>query len=1300
MRKKLRKPLAVLLTLSICLSTINMDVYAIEESGEIQSEQDDNDEHIIKDEIDTDNDIIADNEIDVNNDTIADNEINSDNDTIADNTTDTDNDTITEKADEWNDITKESVYKGENFEVKFMLTDYWNDGYNAKIIIENTGKTIIENWSLEFDYNGTISNIWNATISKEESGKYIIKNNVWNQDIEVGKSAEFGISGQENFKGFPQKYNLLGGSTTVDEEKYSITYHLDSDWDDGFTGSISITNNMSSAIEDWGLEFDYDRQITDIWNASIESHDGNHYVIKNAGHNSNIEAGKTVSFGFKGTGGISDNKPYNYKMTSISLPVSEDSTEIDENLDTDSDGIPDYLEDYFGTDKYKKDTDGDGISDYMEIFLIDLNPTEIDTDGNGVNDGDEDADADSLSNLYEIEIGTNLIKADSDNDGLSDSEEINLYRTDPLKYDTDGDGVSDGKEVELGTDPLTADKEFFVTASADDEDTVDVSVEVSLSGDQVDSLSVERYEDEFLFPETMPGYIGGAYDFSVDGNFEQATLKFEFDKKLLADSSFDPVIYYFNEEEQLLEELDTTIDGNVAKAITTHFSKYILINRKIYEDEFMWEDVWTTDNYNDIEVVLVIADTEIMRSKDSTNQRLVIAGNIIDNLPVNSKISMVKYSGSNIGKYLPVNKTAAKQYLTDKYFSSSGKDAYMYSSLATALTLFKSTNESTLRIIVLLSDGSSHDPILHYPVISTANENSVKIYTVGLGNPTPYFTSYLKPLANNTGGEFYLASESEKLMSVFTNMNKKIDIETDSDNDGIPDYYEENMVMFNGIKITLDKNNPDSDGDGLLDGEEVAELNYKYNEDKTKVTVTGKMFSNPLEPDGDYDGKPDSVDAAPLNNRFSGTLSSTYPNDHINSNVAFNMDYRWFFNDNTVYNKDLSIASSLFAAAAYHTQSLSIKDTTAKDTTAGESITQVLDYFGFNNTQAISLEERGYSDHLSEVGLGYRTVSYNGETKNIIAVVVRGTNGTIAEWSSNFDIGNKNKFDSEPDWLNVNNHKGFDIAANRIMKIISEYVVDNALDTRNCVYWITGHSRGAAIANLIGYYYHASMKTVFTYTYASPNTTMESFVSYGTIFNIVNTDDFVPYLPMTAWGYKRFGRTVSVSIAQNYEKEWESLTGKFDYNPDTFGMQNTVSELGYIISSGDAREEAYKFTCSCDGDGSIDTITVTNYGTSKESRDKAIAKIPANARPYCIITTYDGNWNFNNCQTPAYFMQLLAATSSNYISDSQFVLEMNVAQRYEKAKAALVKTTMGKIKHPHYTESYYLLANKINGGFR
>ena len=42
---------------------------------------------------------------------------------------------------------------------------------------------------------------------------------------------------------------------------------------------------------------------------------------------------------------------------------------------------------------------------------------------------------------------------DSDNDGLTDTEELKIYGTDPKNSDTDGDGYLDGVEVTAGQDP-------------------------------------------------------------------------------------------------------------------------------------------------------------------------------------------------------------------------------------------------------------------------------------------------------------------------------------------------------------------------------------------------------------------------------------------------------------------------------------------------------------------------------------------------------------------------------------------------------------------------------------------------------------------------------------------------------------------------------------------------------------------------------------------------------------------------------------------------------------------------------
>jgi hypothetical protein len=46
-----------------------------------------------------------------------------------------------------------------------------------------------------------------------------------------------------------------------------------------------------------------------------------------------------------------------------------------------------------------------------------------------------------------------VVNLDTDHDGLSDADEINIYHTSPYLEDTDSDGISDNDEVKNGTDP-------------------------------------------------------------------------------------------------------------------------------------------------------------------------------------------------------------------------------------------------------------------------------------------------------------------------------------------------------------------------------------------------------------------------------------------------------------------------------------------------------------------------------------------------------------------------------------------------------------------------------------------------------------------------------------------------------------------------------------------------------------------------------------------------------------------------------------------------------------------------------
>ncbi|MDD5728175.1 MAG: PA14 domain-containing protein, partial [Victivallales bacterium] len=70
----------------------------------------------------------------------------------------------------------------------------------------------------------------------------------------------------------------------------------------------------------------------------------------------------------------------------------------------------------------------------------------------------KDSDLDGIGDLEERASNTNVNSGDTDGDGLSDSEEMNIYHTDPNKADTDGDGINDYEEIRIAfTNPLTAD---------------------------------------------------------------------------------------------------------------------------------------------------------------------------------------------------------------------------------------------------------------------------------------------------------------------------------------------------------------------------------------------------------------------------------------------------------------------------------------------------------------------------------------------------------------------------------------------------------------------------------------------------------------------------------------------------------------------------------------------------------------------------------------------------------------------------------------------------------------------------
>lgn len=150
--------------------------------------------------------------------------------------------------------------------------------------------------------------------------------------------------------------------------------------------------------------------------------------------------------------------------------------------DHDSDGVIDVVELRFGSSPLLVDSDGDQLTDRFEITELAgwTMPNTPDTDHDAVRDGDEDIDADGLTNLAEQSLGTSPTDPDTDGDGVNDGVEVDRG-TNPLvkdapppppqpgdlppivpapnATDTDGDGLIDVAEEEALTDPANVDSD-------------------------------------------------------------------------------------------------------------------------------------------------------------------------------------------------------------------------------------------------------------------------------------------------------------------------------------------------------------------------------------------------------------------------------------------------------------------------------------------------------------------------------------------------------------------------------------------------------------------------------------------------------------------------------------------------------------------------------------------------------------------------------------------------------------------------------------------------------------------------
>lgn len=413
------------------------------------------------------------------------------------------------------EIYSKRVDKTEGYDVQYNITKSWDTGVEGNIVITNNSDAPIEAWTLSFDSNFTINNLWNGRVLENNETSYKITAEMWTNPVQPNGSMTIGFVGSKAadvealLSNFRLTEVIIGEGTPVTpidppEEKIEITANAEYNEETDNVTVSWITNNpdgtfdiLMSADGENFTSVGTVENVSEFVYTPATDFDAYHFkVIQTVGEQT---AESNVVSVVKSAEDIAISAEAVYDEESGSITVKWTTNKPNGTFDVlmsfDGESFTSvgtvenaaefiYTPDEFDTLYFKvkqtagaktaesnvvsvvytvdwsdkTDTDNDGLPDVYEKQYFETDPENADTDGDGLPDG------------YEVYcLGTNPKKADSDDNGVPDSDEdfdkdgLNNLReyelgTDPNNADSDSDGLSDSDEVNTyNTDPLKYD---------------------------------------------------------------------------------------------------------------------------------------------------------------------------------------------------------------------------------------------------------------------------------------------------------------------------------------------------------------------------------------------------------------------------------------------------------------------------------------------------------------------------------------------------------------------------------------------------------------------------------------------------------------------------------------------------------------------------------------------------------------------------------------------------------------------------------------------------------------------------
>lgn len=198
-----------------------------------------------------------------------------------------------------------------------------------------------------------------------------------------------------------------------------------------------------------------------------------------------------------------------------------------------------------------------------------------------------DSDFDGLTNLEEVQIyKTDPENKDTDEDGLSDSDEIAL-KLNPLEKDTDGDGVLDGDEKiqQTKTEEIICEEKPLVT---------NVTVSTCCCGNIKNCMDVLNAYNINVYVSRVVGLIGAPIEVKSESQFDDIMLTFKLDKTKLGKLQLndnDIGVLWYDEAKDWFTLLDLTVDekNSTVSVTSDHLGYYMLV------DKVEWLNCWGKD---------------------------------------------------------------------------------------------------------------------------------------------------------------------------------------------------------------------------------------------------------------------------------------------------------------------------------------------------------------------------------------------------------------------------------------------------------------------------------------------------------------------------------------------------------------------------------------------------------------------------------------------------------------------------------------------------------------------------------